>query len=217
MREKLKVELTALTTRVAGNNPDMEFHCEMAARDCYDSGDKAKDSASNLVKTCTISDHLTINGHAMVSFRVTGLSRAASHQLVRQRTACFSQRSQRYVKEGQFGYVIPKSAHTVEDETEFVQDMAKIQQMYDKYLKKGWKKEDARFVLPNACSTVINMSTSLEGWMHFLRRRMDKHAQWEIRALAFEIYRQLNQRCGRIINKETIMAPRKLSIDWDSV
>lgn len=208
--ETLKVVLTKIT-------PDAELHCEMAARDCYDSGSKAKDKASNLVKSCTISDHLTINGHASATFRITGLSRAASHQLVRHRHAVFSQRSQRYVEEGEFGYIIPKSAKTVDDETEFARDMGIIKRMYEKYISMGWKKEDARFVLPNACSTTINMTMSFEGWLHYLRRRMDKHAQWEIRALAFEQYKCLNKEAPRIFNKETITAPRKLSIDWDAI
>ena len=209
---KLKVTLTAIT-------PNAEAHCERAARDCYDSITKMKDPkvASNLVKTCTISDHLTINGHASVTFRIVGLSRAASHQLVRHRHAVFSQRSQRYVDEEEFTYVIPVSAKTVDDETEFARDMGVIRRMYKKYLARGWKKEDARAVLPNACTTTLNMSMSLEGWLHFLRRRMDKHAQVEIRELAFEIYRLLNKEVPRIINKDTVMAPRKISIDWDAV
>ena len=61
----LKVALTNIT-------PEAEAHCERAARDCYASLDKMKDpdKASNLVKSCTIADHLTINGHSSATFRI---------------------------------------------------------------------------------------------------------------------------------------------------
>ena len=207
----MKVELTAIT-------PEAELHCEKAARECYDSVGKMKDpsKASNLVKSCTVSDHLTINGHAMASFRITGISRGLSHQLVRHRHACFSQRSQRYVKEDNFEYVIPSHVDP-KHKFEFMKDMKTIQDMYDKYIAMGWKAEDARAVLPNACATKLHMSMSFEGWLHFLRRRMDKHAQEEIRDLAFEIYRNLHRECPKIFNETTIMAPRKLTIDWSKV
>jgi thymidylate synthase (FAD) len=42
------------------------------------------------------------------TFAIEGISRAASHQLVRHRIASYSQQSQRYVSAG-FGYVTPKT------------------------------------------------------------------------------------------------------------
>ena len=210
---EFKVELTALT-------PNAEAHCERAARDCYDSLSKMKnpDEASNLVKACTVSDHLTINGHASASFRITGVSRALMAQITRHRTACFSIRSQRYVDEEGFEFVTPPSITENEDAlAEYNDIMSKIRKSYDRLKYLGIKKEDARMVLPNSAFTTINMTMSLEGWLHYLRRRMDKHAQWEIRELAYEQYRVLNEKCPRIFNKETIMAPSKLSIDWDKI
>lgn len=207
----LNVEMTAITENA-------ELHCEKAARDCYDSISKMKDpnKSTNLVKSCTVSDHLTINGHAMATFRIKGLSRAASHQLVRHRHACFSQRSQRYIKEHDFDYVVPE-AFTDSDRATFENFMDDIMYMYDFWIRKGYKAEDARAVLPNACATTLNMSMSFEGWLHFLRRRMDKHSQSEIRELAFEIYRQLSAKCPKIFNEQTLMADRKLSIDFSAV
>ena len=209
----MKVELTAIT-------PNAEAHCERAARDCYDSIKKMKnpDEASNLVKACTVADHLTINGHASATFRITEVSRALMAQITRHRTACFSIRSQRYVDEEGFNFVTPSSilkndtANTI-----YVSAMEYLDFVYDELKKAGIPREDARMVLPNSAHTTINMTMSLEGWLHYLRRRMDNKAQQEIRDLAFEQYRLLHKECPRIINEETIMAPSKLKIKWENV
>jgi len=209
----VKVELTAIT-------PNAEVHCEKAARDCYDSISKMKDTtkSTNLVKNCTIKDHLTINGHSFATFRVQEVSRALMAQLTRQRTACFSIRSQRYVLEDNYKYFTPDSIKN-DLKADVIYQLANesLKKWYEQLLECGIPKEDARYILPNACYTTINMSASLEGWIHFLRRRMDNSAQKEIRDLAFEIYKQLNTACPKIINQDTIMAPRKPSIDWERV
>lgn len=46
--------------------------------------------------------------HMTFTFGIEGISRACSHQLVRHRIASYSQQSQRYVKENEFDYVVPK-------------------------------------------------------------------------------------------------------------
>ena len=209
----MKIELTAIT-------PNAEAHCERAARDCYDSIDKMKDpnNASNLVKSCTVSDHLTINGHASATFRITEVSRALMAQITRHRTACFSIRSQRYVDEEGFEFVTPDSIRNNPDANfEYNVMLSMVSDSYEKLKKLGIPREDARMVLPNSCHTTINMTMSMEGWLHYLRRRMDKKAQLEIRELAFEQYRILNKECPLIFNQETIMAPSKLKIEWDKI
>jgi thymidylate synthase ThyX len=46
------------------------------------------------------------------------------------------------------------------------------------------RKEDARFLLPNAAETRIVTTMNFAGWSHFLwLRAVDKAAQWEIRAM----------------------------------
>jgi thymidylate synthase (FAD) len=205
----MQVTLTKITE-------DAEVHCEKAARDCYDSIGKMKDpsSSSNLIKACTIADHLTINGHASATFRITEVSRALMAQITRHRTACFSIRSQRYVDEDNFQYVTPDSIKKDQVAlTLYNQMMDDIQKTYDSLKSLGVPKEDARMVLPNSCHTTINMTMSFEGWLHYLRRRMDKKAQKEVRELAHRQYEALNKECPRIFNKETLLAQRKINID----
>jgi flavin-dependent thymidylate synthase len=45
----------------------------------------------------------------------------------------------------------------------------------------GLKKEDARFVLPNACVSEIVVSADLREWRHIFQLRLSPKAQWEIR------------------------------------
>jgi thymidylate synthase (FAD) len=67
---------------------------------------------------------------------------------------------------------------------EFHNDMKTIQDMYHKWRQKGLKKEDARFVLPNACTSEIVVSANFREWRHILSVRTAPSAQWEIRQAA---------------------------------
>ena len=49
--------------------------------------------------------------------------------------------------------------------------------------------EDARFVLPNACTTKIMMTMNARSLHNFFRHRCCNRAQWEIRELAEEMYK----------------------------
>lgn len=61
----------------------------------------------NLIKKLEDSKHESPFEHVSFTFAISGISRACSHQLVRHRLASYSQRSQRYVNESGFGYVVP--------------------------------------------------------------------------------------------------------------
>jgi thymidylate synthase (FAD) len=53
--------------------------------------------------------------------------------------------------------------------------------MYGKWRSRGLKKEDARFVLPNACTSEIVVSANFREWRHIFKLRLSKKSQWEIR------------------------------------
>ena len=78
-----------------------------------------------LIKRVVGSGHYSTIEHIQVSFAISNVSRACTHQLVRHRHMSFSQKSQRYVKEkGQFDYIIPP---TIEKNPEL-----KIEDLKDK-------------------------------------------------------------------------------------
>jgi len=144
--------------------------------------------------------------HSFFTFLVDGISRACSHQLVRHRPASYSQQSQRYVAMRDFPYVIPESLKGVkvkieDKELTFKELMETIGKFYQKAVEEGVPKEDARFVLPNACTTRIVFTMNGEELVHFLRLRTCSRAQWEIREMAVKILKKLREKCPNLFNK----------------
>jgi len=45
-------------------------------------------------------------------------------------------------------------------------------------------REDARYILPNACETKLVVTMNARSLLHFFRVRCCRRAQWEIRSLA---------------------------------
>ena len=137
--------------------------------------------------------------HSSFTFLVDGISRACSHQLVRHRPASYSQQSQRYVAMKSFPYVEPETVRGVKveldgKEVEFKELMELIGKFYEGLVERGVPKEDARFVLPNACTTRIVFTMNGEELVHFLRLRTCSRAQWEIRKMAVEMLRILREK-----------------------
>lgn len=186
----MTVELIAITS-------DAEKIIEDAARTCYQSKAGEKHVVGDLIRKLIKSGHHSVLEHAYATFRINGCSRSMTHQLVRHRLCSFSQQSQRYVKEDQFDYVIPDPIKELGDRhiKIFKNDMKIIQEMYIKWKKHfGLKNEDARFVLPNACCTEIVVSANFREFRHIFEVRCSKHAQWEIRAIAKEMLKQLYEK-----------------------
>jgi thymidylate synthase (FAD) len=138
------------------------------------------------VRTCYQAGHMSVFEHASATLRVSGISRACSHQLVRHRLASFNQRSQRYCKvdvESDDWYVVPERfAH--DHPAEYAEHMRTCAESYACALRAGVKPEDARYLLPEATKTEIVVTMNVRELFHFLDLRESKAAQWEIRELA---------------------------------
>ena len=131
-------------------------------------------------------NHLSVLEHTSATWMVEGLSRACTHQLVRHRIASYSQQSQRYCKlgENEDWYVIPPSIGENELATKlFHQAMNNCMTAYKELIEIGIPKEDARFVLPNACSTKILITMNMRAFIEAAEKRLCSRAQWEIRNL----------------------------------
>ena len=171
----VEVELIAIT-------PDPEKVIEEAGRTCYVSFDKMDDtSEKDFIRRLLKMGHESPLEHASATFRIRNCSRAMTHQLVRHRMMSVSQQSQRYVSEDSLTYVLPETISPTHVE-DFHADMTVIQRMYDKWRQRGLKKEDARFVLPNACTSEIVVTANFREWRHIFHLRLSPKAQWEIRA-----------------------------------
>ena len=138
-------------------------------------------------------------GHGNATFLIEGVSRACTHQFVRHRLASFSQESQRYVDLGKGGWnpVIPPSVEKNPDMARVMQNAwNNLESAYSEMRAAGIRKEDARFLLPNAAETRLVVSMNFKAWDHFLwLRALDKAAQWEIRQVGqviLELFHAVN-------------------------
>jgi len=58
--------------------------------------------------------------------------------------------------------------------------------------------EDARFILPNACETKIVVTMNARSLKNFFKHRCCNRAQWEIRALAWEMLKICKEVCPHL-------------------
>jgi len=193
--------------------PLSEKLVEEAGRTCYLSLDRITgDSEKNFVRRCIKNGHHSILEHASATFRILGASRAFTHQLVRHRLASFSQQSQRYVDEKEFNYIIPDDILANADAAAIYREfMEKSRETYMKLRSLGMKKEDSRFVLPNALESQIVFSANFREFRTVFNLRLDKSAQWEIRRVCMEMLRVLQKEAPSVfgdyeINEEDCTA-----------
>lgn len=187
------MELTKPTVTLLSITPGAEKLIEEAGRTCYLSLDRIDEGTEkSFIRNCIRRGHHSILEHASASFRITGASRAFTHQLVRHRLASFSQQSQRYVDEAGFNYVIPDTI-LADPETAMVFRgfMARAEEAYRELRERGIRKEDARFVLPNALESQIVFSANFRELRTIFHLRLDRSAQWEIRKVCIEMLRIL--------------------------
>ncbi|HZK53130.1 MAG TPA: FAD-dependent thymidylate synthase [Desulfosporosinus sp.] len=170
------------------NTPNPEKVVAAAARLCYSSDPVPEllehlddERVASFVRKLREMGHLSPFEHVSFQFSIDGVSRALSHQLV---YASYSQRSQRYVEEKGFDFVIPPSVkRSPEALGRFESVMARLQEDYQELLK-SVPAEDARYVLPNACTTSLMATFNARSLLNFFEHRTCLRAQWEIRALA---------------------------------
>ncbi len=164
--------------------------------------------------------------HASFTFGIQGVSRSLLAQITRHRIASYSVQSQRYVKENAFEFVLPPEIEAIpEAKEEFLRAMEEDQKHYENLTallkekhrrellaqgedeksanRKAEKKaiEDARFVLPNACATKMICTMNARSLLNFFTHRCCNRAQWEIRALAVEMLKEVKAVAPHIFEK----------------
>lgn len=161
----------------------------------------SEEKRAELIKMVNENGHVSTTEHAAFVFAIEGISRTASHQLVRHRIASYSQESQRYVdlsKEELLYIVPPKIRNKPEVLDVFQQQMRTAETVYSDLLRRGIDPEDARFVLPNATETKIMVTMNSRAWGEFLQKRLCRRAQWEIRGAAMGIAQLLKMRASKL-------------------
>ena len=190
---EMKVELLVWT-------PDPDRIAAIAMRSCHTVEPAHElivddEVVIKMVRAAKKVKHYSVLEHASFTFSIGGVSRALTHQLVRHRMASYSQQSQRYVKLTGPTYVVPPGIRDAAGDDEknvtfphslmfFEKTMEDAWDCYNMLVEKGVRPEDARFVLPNACTTNIVITMNARELLHFFHLRCNIHAQWEIREMA---------------------------------
>lgn len=197
-------------------NPDCEKIIAAAAKLCYSSSKIEgilngldEENTKSFIERLMSMGHESPIEHIAFTFGIEGVSRSLLAQFTRHRMASYSVKSQRYVNEAKFEYVIPPEieknpvtkklfeeamADDVEKYNAIADVLAKkhyedfcAQGKDDKTAKRLAEKkaiEDARYVLPNACETKIIATFNARSLLNFFGERCCERAQWEIRDMA---------------------------------
>lgn len=192
---------------------DGEYLIEMAGRTCYMSFGKGRTHKEHLQHLVQVG-HGSVLEHANYGLLVWNVSRSLTHELVRHRAGfAYSQLSQRYVDESDTGFVVPPAIQALQKRNplvfeRWVQHMqdsrslyadltAEVAEMYadlaDKTERRKKARQAARSVLPNATETKIFITANARALRHFIEMRANPAADVEIRCLAVEIFKIMQQ------------------------
>lgn len=197
-RNKMRVKILSFT-----KDPFEKMY--EAARTCYSKAsiideDCLPENFKDLVQNVLKSGHLSIAEHVQFMISIEGISRAATHQLVRHRHCTFSQQSQRYVNMKDAKFIEPESILVNrEADSIFNNTLEQIKNCYQQLVELGIKKEDARAILPNCTSTNIVMTLNLRELMHIANLRLCSRSQKEIRELFNLIKKEIKETVSKDI------------------
>lgn len=168
---------------------DPAWLISMAARRCYAS--RSKDTPEGrfcFIKGLIKAGHTSVLEHATATFDIEGISRACQNQIVRHRIGCsYCVESMRYVDVSEAEIVVPHKLFMAFPE--IVDVMKETKQLYAELVRLGVPKEDARALLPLGTATNMTVTMNFRAIRHFLKLRLSKHAQDEVRQVAYQIYK----------------------------
>lgn len=167
----------------------IQFACDLTMKKADDiSGKKA---SNKLVKALLDAEHTSIFEHGSITFLARGISRSLLAQVTRQRTFSFTSASQHYqdyrdypmsLREGwKNGDLGPDIEHLYSD-TLFLS-----LQSYIRLIELGEKPEEARQVLPNACTVNLLITANPRAIALFLRQRLCWRNTMEMQAFAHKL------------------------------
>lgn len=121
------------------------------------------------------------------------------------------QESTRYVNEGEFDYIIPKSIDN-DLELEIYNDaILSIKESYQKLTRLGVPREDVANLLPLGMTSKVVMRTNLRHIIDMSKQRMCSRAYWEFRELMRDLKNALaaySEEYNFLINELNILHPK---------
>ena len=116
----------------------------------------SEEEVETWIRDAIIHGYWSVLEHSVYTFSIEGISRVASHQLVRHRIASYTQMSHRFAKpvDEYYSLVYPPSAERrARDVIE--EAYRDAYEHYYRLLELGVPEEDARYVLPNGVNTNV--------------------------------------------------------------
>lgn len=199
----MKVELIALTKPF---KKDIEtFTSEeilsYVARVSNPSNQMNTESAAKLLGYCVKNAHWSVFEHVSMTVSIE-TSRAIAAQILRHRSFCFQEFSQRYA-EAVDNEVYPARRQDKKNRQNSIDDMESAAKLwfhnaqtkvwedsvslYKEALHKGIAKEQARFLLPLSTQTKLYMTGNVRNWLHYLELRCKNGTQLEHKEIADNI------------------------------
>ena len=193
--------------------PDSSQLCKTAGQVCYASFGPRRttnENAAQYFERLTSAGHGSVLEHANFSFLLYGISRSATHELVRHRHLGFSQISQRYVSGSVLRFVErpeyqsdPELHRLFEDRADraaaeyeaMAGRLLERQEKGDALLDADYKtdarkkvQQTARSLLPNETEAPMVCTGNVRALRHVIEMRADEHAESEIRNLAVRLF-----------------------------
>lgn len=207
--EECRLELIAATQGVPPLPCHMDNMPVHAARVSFGKEEDVRSESEDarLMNYLAKHDHLTPFEYQHATFMIECPLFIRS-QIHRHRTFSFNEISRRYTSDD-LGFWIPTtwrqqsssnrqaSAGELPEATQvgfkkaYEADTYRAYQHYQWYIEAGMAREQARAILPQSLLTRFYMGGNLRNWVHFLKLRMDEHAQYEVRVIAQRIHKQL--------------------------
>lgn len=127
-------------------------------------------------------NHTSIFEHINMRFTIRGASRAFLAQMTRHRIASYTSGSQHYQDFRGFPYIKPRGLKNIVTYEKFMETVND----YYVYLREveGLAKEEARYVLPNACRNNLEVTINARSLINFLNLRCCNRNVFEMRLIA---------------------------------
>lgn len=177
---------------------DGEWLIEFAGRECYQSfHNPAGRTTEGYIRNVRNQQHLSVFRHVSVTYRLEGVSRALTHELIRHKFLDPSQLSQRYVDSRDAWVVAPPFVLTDPElynawklRAEYaMSDLVTFERLFEARhpeLTQKKRREAVRSLAPNCIETKVVVTANLHAWLEVLPKRWNSHADAEIQRL-FEI------------------------------
>jgi thymidylate synthase (FAD) len=188
-----------MTTQLISITPNAEQIIAYCARVSSDNQDNP--NITKLLRYCLKHKHWSPFEHASMTIQIK-TNRAIARQILRHRSFCFQEFSQRYNTNLKFDFIKPRNqaetnrqSSTDDCTTEaldyFRKASTELEHLsshhYQRCIDLGVARESTRFLLPEFTMSKMYMTGNIRSWIHYVDLRTQEDTQLEHRLIAQEI------------------------------